>query len=98
MSHSTIHVVAKITALPHQVEGTKELLLGLLEPTRQEKGCIKYDLFQNQDDPTDFTFVEEWQDRESLNQHLQTHHIQHALSLIPALMVAPPDIRVYNQI
>ncbi len=98
MTDSTIHVVAKLTASPDRVEALKELLSGLLEPTRQEKGCIKYELFQNQDDPTDFTFMEEWQDRESLQQHLGSDHIQQALSVLDPLVVAPPDIRVYNRI
>jgi len=39
----------------------EELFCGLIEPTRKESGCISYELLQNRDDPTDFTFVEEWE-------------------------------------
>lgn len=59
MTNQTIHVVACFIALPNKVEELKAVLLELIEPTRQEVGAIKYELLQNQYDPTDFTFVEE---------------------------------------
>ena len=55
-----LRVVARVVALPNQVEALKAVLLRLVEPTRQEAGCLQYDLLQNQEDPTDFTFVETW--------------------------------------
>lgn len=83
MSKSTIRVVARLTAFSDKVEAAKALLLGLVEPTLQEAGCIQYDLLQNQTDPTDFTFVEEWESHETLDLHLASSHIQAAIAHIP---------------
>jgi quinol monooxygenase YgiN len=58
MSKTTIRVVARVVALPDKVEEVKSVLIGLIEPTRKEDGCIIYELLQNHADPTDFTFVE----------------------------------------
>jgi quinol monooxygenase YgiN len=96
MSRSTVRVVARLIAFPHKVEAAKALLFGLVEPTRQEPGCLQYDLLHNQADPTDFTFVEEWESHEALETHLATPHIQAASDRIPELIAEGPDIRRYT--
>ncbi len=96
MSQPTLRVVAHLVAFPDKVEELKSLLLSIIEPTRQEAGCIKYELLQNQADPTDFTFVEEWESADLLEQHLASTHIQAAVLKLEGLAVAPPDIRRYQ--
>lgn len=96
MLQSTVYVVARITAQPDQVQALRTLLHGLLEPTRKEPGCISYHLLWNGDDPTDFTFVEEWTDDGALNAHLTTPHVQNALTQARSLLAAAPDIRRYS--
>jgi quinol monooxygenase YgiN len=91
----TIRVVARIIALPDKVEALKAVLLELIEPTRQENGCIKYELLQNQSDPTDFTFVEEWASNHALDAHLASAHIEKAVAQLDGLVAAEPDIRRY---
>jgi quinol monooxygenase YgiN len=96
MSKTTIRVVARVVALPDQVEEVKSVLLGLIEPTRKEEGCIVYELLQNQADPTDFTFVEEWESQALLEAHLASAHIEEAKSQMDGLVAAEPDIRLYQ--
>ncbi|HEY9668235.1 MAG TPA: putative quinol monooxygenase [Coleofasciculaceae cyanobacterium] len=96
MSQTTIRVVARVVALPDQVEGMKSVLMGIIEPTRQEEGCIVYELLQNQEDPTDFTFVEEWESQELLDKHLSSAHLIEAAVQLNGLVAAEPDIRIYQ--
>jgi len=96
MTNQTLRVVARLVALPDKVEELKALLLGLIEPTRQEAGAIKYELLQNQSDPTDLTFVEEWVSAEALDNHLASPHLQAAVAKLEGLVAAPPDIRRYH--
>jgi quinol monooxygenase YgiN len=96
MSKTTIRVVARVVALPDKVEEVKSVLLGLIEPTRKEQGCIVYELLQNQADPTDFTFVEEWESQALLEAHLASAHIEEAESQLNGLVAAEPDIRLYQ--
>lgn len=98
MSKTTIKVVARVVALPEQVEVVKLVLISLIEPTLQEAGCITYELFQNQNDLTDFTFVEEWESQELLNTHLASLHISQATSQLAGLIATNPDIRIYQQL
>ena len=94
----TLRVVARVVALPDQVEALKELLISLVEPTRQEPGCLYYELLQNQQDPTDFTFIEEWESQKHLNAHLASEHLKNAMNQLPGLVAGEPDIRCYDLI
>ena len=59
MPAMSLRVVARIKARAETVSEVRELLSSLVEPTRKEFGCVTYELLQNTEDPTDFTFVEE---------------------------------------
>ena len=94
----TLRVVAHLKAKPDKVEDTRNALKSLISPTRAEAGCMVYELMQNNDDPTDFTFVEEWSGNDSLDEHLLTEHIQKLVARADELFAAPPDIRRYTLI
>ncbi|MEL6675942.1 MAG: putative quinol monooxygenase [Bacteroidota bacterium] len=51
-------------------------LIKLLAPTRQEAGCINYDLHQDLEDPTHFVFYENWESAEHLLAHSKSAHIE----------------------
>jgi quinol monooxygenase YgiN len=53
-------------------------------------------LLQNNEDPAQFTFVEEWESDAALEAHLKTPHLAAAFLKMPALLAAPPDIRRYS--
>ncbi len=91
-----VRVVARIPAKLEKVDELQALLLGLIEPTREEEGCIQYDLWHNQKDPTDFTFVEQWTSAEALDAHLKTPHLERALGRFPDLLDGEADIRTYD--
>ncbi len=93
-----IRVVAHLISKPDTIDQTREVLLGLVEPTCSEEGCIKYELHQNTADPTDFTFIEEWSDDTSLDVHLESAHLVAAREKLGDLLAAPPDIRRYTLI
>lgn len=94
----SIRVVARIIALPDRLQELKTVLIQIIEPTRQEQGCLQYELFQNQDDAADFTFVEEWENREALQAHLASQHLKQAIQKIDKLVAIAPDIRIYDRI
>ncbi|RJX29879.1 MAG: antibiotic biosynthesis monooxygenase [Desulfarculus sp.] len=94
----TIRVVAHIKAQPDQAEKLKGLLTAQVAPTRSEDGCISYVLMQNNSDPADFVFVEEWRDLNALKAHIKSPHIQQGREARAALLGGEPDIRLYTQI
>ena len=96
MDESSLRVVARIKAKPDKVPQVREALMGLVEPTRRESGCIVYELLQNKTDPTDFTFVEEWQSQAALDRHAASEHIKATREQLKDIIEAPADIRTYD--
>ena len=48
----------------------------LIEKTKLEKGCIAYDLYHDLKNKGHFVFIEEWQDRNALDEHVNSEHFQ----------------------
>ncbi len=93
-----LYVVARILARAESVPFVRESLTGLLAPTRAEDGCIVYDLFQNDADPTDFTFYEEWTNSARLDVHAASAHIASTFARLDGHLAAPPDVRRYTKL
>jgi quinol monooxygenase YgiN len=95
MTGETVRIVARITSRPEKLEEVRSILLGLVERTRTEKGCISYQLLQDKNDPREFCFIEEWTDDSAIDAHLMTPHLQDAFSRVKSLLAGDPDIRRY---
>ena len=72
-----VTVVARIKARPDAIEKVRYSLLALVEQTvDKDDGCINYDLYQDNDNPGLFFFLEKWESEESLKKHLDSEHIK----------------------
>ena len=69
-------VVARIEAKEDKVEFVKSELIKLIEPTHKERGCIRYDLHQDNENPALFLFFEEWESRELWQAHIESRHLK----------------------
>ncbi|HUL20722.1 MAG TPA: putative quinol monooxygenase [Thermodesulfobacteriota bacterium] len=96
MAEDTLRVIARVKARPGKANELLSLLSTLVEPTRKEPGCISYRLLQNNEDPTDFALIEEWQNSAALQSHFATKHFKDALVKLPNLVAAEPDIQRYH--
>jgi len=95
MGASPLRVVARINAKPEKVGEVRELLHGLVGPTLKESGCVSYELLQNREDPTDFTFVEEWESDAAFESHAASDHIKSIGPKLQPVVADAPDIRTY---
>jgi quinol monooxygenase YgiN len=68
-------IVANIHANAEKIELVKSELLKLIPITRSEKGCIDYDLHQDNENPAHFTFYENWESRELWQEHMNAPHL-----------------------
>lgn len=91
-----IIVLAKVTVK----EGKKGELLALAKPllaaTRQEEGCVSYALLDDPFDPQSMRFVEQWKDKQALEQHLTTPHVREWREKQKDLLAAPTAIQRYE--
>ena len=94
----TITVVAMFQAKPGKEAELKRALLGLVEPTHKEAGCINYDLHASPEDPAEFLFHENWTSQAHLDAHLKTPHLAALLPRVDELCVAFPEIKIWEKI
>ena len=94
----TITVVATFQAQPGKEAELKKVLSSLVASTRQEAGCLNYDLHQSPADPAKFLFHENWASQAQLDAHLANTQIQALLPRVGELCVAFPDIAVWEKI
>lgn len=81
-----LHVVADFHAKPGQEQVLRATLHALMKPTRDEIGCIQYDLVEDSADPKHFMFVERWASLDAHKAHDQTPHIKTLQQILPPLI------------
>lgn len=74
---SELFVVVGLKAKPDKEDQLRRDLSVLVEPSRKEDGNISYDLFEDQNEPGLFVFVEEWSSTDARKKHHEySPHIQ----------------------
>ena len=91
-----IHVIARHFARPESVEPVREILLSLIEPSRAEAGCLKYELLQSLDAPAEFTFVETFASDEALRLHAAAPYIAGLQARLGDLVARPSEVFRYR--
>lgn len=84
---SMVTVVAKLVTRDDAVDSVKAELLKLVAPTRQEEGCIEYRLHQDNSNPTQFLFYENWENLACLERHLRTPHYRDYVAAVEGFIV-----------
>lgn len=95
---TAVHVVARHWARPDTIDEVRAILAGLIAPTRAEPGCVKYELFQNLTDPTDFMFVETFASDAALQAHAAAPYIAGLQPRLRALIARPSDVCLYRAV
>jgi quinol monooxygenase YgiN len=94
MDKETVHIVAHLVARDGEETRVQAELEKLIEPTRAEPGCRKYELFVNKEKPGDFVFASD----AAFQAHMDSKHVAAAIADGVPLLSAPPDIRRYRRL
>ena len=90
--NSQLDVVAHINAVAGEEKLVREVLESYVAPTRLEEGCLRYDLFVDVDNPSKFTFIEEWTSAESLFKHSQSAHLAAGRARLGGKLADDPQV------
>jgi autoinducer 2-degrading protein len=74
---------------PEHVERFRELSRQNAEASRREEGCVRFDVIQQVDDRTRFTFIEMFKSEGAGATHRDTSHFKKWLEEAIPLMVEP---------
>jgi quinol monooxygenase YgiN len=89
-----IHIVVQIEPKPDKVDAFIELATYDARNSRQEPGCLRFDVLRQNDHPGRFTFYEVYKDEDAVKAHQQTAHYARWRNEIEALQAVP---RVANK-
>lgn len=73
-----LKLVAKFTIKEGREDEFIKVASKLAEETRKEAGCIVYELFQDINNKSILTFIEEWKDKDAHTFHVNTPHFKEA--------------------
>jgi quinol monooxygenase YgiN len=96
---AVIHVIATFLAAPGKEDELESALRTLIDPTRREAGCLRYDLLRSFSgvSPVEFVFVEEWASVEELDAHGKMPHLQALGARVKDLLGAAPHVVRHRQ-
>lgn len=80
-----VTVVASFVAKEGQIENLKNALMALVAPTREEVGCLRYDLQQAMTNPARLTMLEEYQDQSALDHHNRQPYLANLIQQLDSL-------------
>lgn len=70
-------IVIALQAKEGQEEALRAQLIAVVEPSRQDEGNLRYEMFADRNDPRRFVFVEHWASPEAQHRHhTESEHIR----------------------
>ncbi len=94
----TLTIVARIQAAPGAADALEKEMKILVEDTRKEAGCLRYDLHRGTEDPDLFVFVEEWESAPLWQAHMQGEAIRAFNERIGSGKIARGEIMQLSQV
>lgn len=98
MADKKVTVLATIKAKPGMERTVEQAVMALVAPTRQEPGCINYDLHRSSDDDGLFMLYENWVSKKDLDEHLKMPYLSDFLSKADTILDRPVEIRLWEMI
>ncbi|WP_392434633.1 putative quinol monooxygenase [Yersinia sp. HM-2024] len=69
-----VRVIASLVAKPEFIAEVTAAVHQVIEPSREEKGNLQYDLHAESDQKGSFVFFERWASEDALEKHNKTEH------------------------
>lgn len=79
-----VYVRAEVDIPSENLEKVCSVIQPLITKTRQEKGCIFYSFTKVIGSGNTYSFIEEWESEEDLDEHLKSKHIAEYLEKVQA--------------
>ncbi|WP_413511739.1 putative quinol monooxygenase [Myroides odoratus] len=93
-----IYITAIVQAKPEYQKEVQAFLLHMVEETRKEDACLRYDLHQDLTDKNTFIFYEIWENQQGLDVHNQQVYIQEFGALVERQLQQKPNLYITRKI
>jgi quinol monooxygenase YgiN len=92
-----VRVIARFVARRGKEKQLRELLQGMLVPTRAESGCKLYELYESETKGR-FYFYELWESQAALDQHAASPHFKHLEQTVGELVQEPFEVNILERV
>lgn len=89
------NVIAKIEIKRNYIDEFISLKNEIQEKTKQEKGCVIYDLYQDVELLERFVFVEKFEDEESFDKHIASEYYKAFFAKVSKMLAKEPIVEIY---
>ena len=89
-----VYVIATLTVKPEAKAELFAAAKDAIAATRQEKGCVSYELFESTVDPNKLVFIEEWESAECLPVHSKSEHMRAFGRVAVKCFAAPVQVQI----
>lgn len=93
-----VTLIAKMKIKEGKMDEASELLQGLVQKVREEKGTLSYAVCRNGTAPDSLTVVERYQDMEAVKTHSSTAYFKEFFRAIGPLLEGKADISILEEI
>ncbi len=87
-------ITVAFTAKPEKQNEIIELCVGMIQPSRNEPGCISYIFYQNVAEKNKFFFFEEWKDQSAIDFHVTTKHYKDFVPKFETMITGSADLQI----
>jgi quinol monooxygenase YgiN len=98
MTEEKIVLFARLSVKPDMVEKAKSAALAIVGASRNEAGCVNYDVHQAIDDDTLFLWHETWASKAAIDEHFATSFFQEFAAVVEDISAGPPEINLTRMI
>ena len=93
-----VKVIAKFFVDQNKIVEFIQLSKELIENTRKESRCIKYELFEDTTKNTIFSIIEEWENTQALDAHFNSKHFIKLIPQLELIVTQRIEVNIYKQI
>lgn len=93
-----VYVVTDLWPIPDKAQEVKKILYDIVPEAKKERTCLKYELCENINDISQFTFLQAWSTEQALEEHLKSEIILRATEALRDLLGKPTEIRRYKNL
>lgn len=98
MNDEKIVLIARLKVKADRIEEAKAAALKIVADSRNEAGCINYDIHQSIEDETVFFWHETWANKAAIDEHFATPFFQEFFAVVGEVAAEPPQINLTRKI
>ncbi|NNE99976.1 MAG: antibiotic biosynthesis monooxygenase [Pyrinomonadaceae bacterium] len=98
MNDEKIVLIARLKVRADKIEELKTAALAIVPDSRNEAGCLNYDIHQSIEDKTEFFWHETWKNKAALDEHFATPFFGEFFKVVEKIAEEPPQINLTKKI